>query len=55
MAGGLGKRLYPLTKDCPKPLLKIRNKHVVDYCIELMLEYGINDFNFASIINTKIS
>ena len=47
MAGGLGKRLYPLTKDCPKPLLKIRNKHVVDYCIELMLEYGINDFNFC--------
>ena len=26
MAGGLGKRLAPLTDDCPKPMLKIGNK-----------------------------
>ena len=23
MAGGMGKRLHPLTLECPKPLLKI--------------------------------
>ena len=26
MAGGLGKRLTPLTEVCPKPMLKIGNK-----------------------------
>ena len=28
MAGGAGKRLYPLTADCPKPLLKIGDKPI---------------------------
>lgn len=47
MAGGKGKRLFPLTENCPKPLLKIKNKHVIDFTIELLSKYGINDLNFC--------
>jgi dTDP-glucose pyrophosphorylase len=47
MAGGLGKRLYPLTKTCPKPLLKIKEKRVIDYTTDLLFKYGIKDLNFC--------
>lgn len=47
MAGGLGSRLYPITKNCPKPLIKIGNKQVIDYTLDLLLKYGINDLNFC--------
>ena len=47
MAGGKGKRLMPLTENCPKPLLKIKNKQVIDFTIELLNKYGIYDLNFC--------
>lgn len=34
LAAGYGTRLYPLTLDTPKPLLKIGSKTVVDFLIE---------------------
>jgi glucose-1-phosphate thymidylyltransferase len=33
LAAGYGRRLYPLTKEYPKPLLKIKDKPIVDYII----------------------
>ncbi|MDR1658262.1 MAG: NTP transferase domain-containing protein [Deltaproteobacteria bacterium] len=33
MAGGNGTRLWPLTENCPKPLLKIGGKHILEYSI----------------------
>ncbi len=38
LAGGYGKRLWPLTKAIPKPLLPIRDKTVLDYIMERILE-----------------
>jgi len=34
LAAGYATRLYPLTKEYPKPLLKVGNKHIIDYIIE---------------------
>jgi len=41
MAGGEGKRLLPLTKDIPKPLLKIGGKEIIAYNFDRLLQYGI--------------
>ena len=35
MAGGLGSRLKPYTNKLPKPLLKIKNKEMISYIIDL--------------------
>ena len=44
MAGGLGTRLKPLTDECPKPLLKIGNKPILETILESFIEYGFNKF-----------
>jgi len=44
MAGGLGSRLGPLTKECPKPLLKVGNRPVLETIIESFKEHGFHDF-----------
>ena len=38
MAGGLGSRLKPFTNKLPKPLLKIKNKEMISYIIDSVLE-----------------
>jgi len=40
-AAGFGKRMLPLTKNTPKPLLKIQGKSIISYLIEELLK---NDF-----------
>ena len=44
MAGGLGSRLGVLTKDCPKPMLKVGNKPVLETILENCKEYGFKKF-----------
>ena len=44
MAGGKGTRLKPLTDHTPKPLLKIGNKTIIDYNVDRLISYGINNF-----------
>ncbi|WP_419875567.1 nucleotidyltransferase family protein [Candidatus Pristimantibacillus sp. PTI5] len=44
MAGGLGTRLRPLTEDCPKPLLKIGGKPLLETIIENFKSYGFKKF-----------
>ena len=43
LAGGLGKRLYPLTKITNKHLLPIYNKPMIYYPIETLVDAGIQD------------
>lgn len=48
MAGGKGERLRPLTLDCPKPLLEIEGKAIIDYNIEALAAAGVNDITVAT-------
>ncbi len=44
MAGGLGSRLRPLTDECPKPMLKVGNKPLLETILENFIEYGFHRF-----------
>ena len=43
LAGGLGKRLYPLTKITNKHLLPVYNKPMIYYPIQTLVDAGIRD------------
>jgi dTDP-glucose pyrophosphorylase len=43
MAGGKGVRLRPLTEKTPKPLLLLGGKAIIDYNIEALQSYGVNN------------
>ncbi len=43
MAGGRGERLKPLTDTTPKPLLKVGDKPIIEYNIDRLNTYGIDD------------
>lgn len=47
MAGGLGNRLRPLTNDCPKPLLKVGAKPILETILESFVEHGFRRFYIA--------
>ena len=47
MAGGMGKRLLPLTENCPKPLLKVNGKPILEIILERHIEAGFGNFIFA--------
>lgn len=42
-AGGIGTRLYPLTKDIPKPMVKILGKPVLEHLINWAKKNGITN------------
>jgi dTDP-glucose pyrophosphorylase len=47
MAGGLGKRLRPHTENCPKPLLPIAGKPMLEHIIERAKLEGFSKFIIA--------
>lgn len=47
MAGGLGSRLRPLTDDCPKPLLRVGTKPILETILENFIECGFETFFIA--------
>lgn len=44
MAGGLGKRLRPYTEDCPKPMLLVGGKPILEHIIERARSLGFRRF-----------
>jgi len=47
MAGGRGERLSPLTDSTPKPLLKVGDKPIIEYNVDLLASYGITNVNIT--------
>ena len=54
LCGGKGLRLRPVTKDIPKPLVKIKNKSILENIINYFLKFKINDFIIATGYKHKI-
>ena len=48
LAAGRGERMRPLTDSCPKPLLQVRGKALIDWHVEALLNGGFTDL----VINT---
>ncbi len=48
MAGGFGTRLKPLTDNCPKPMLKVGGKPILEIILERFLEAGFRNFYFST-------
>ena len=44
MAGGEGNRLRPLTENCPKPMLKIGDKPILEIILEQCIEAGFQKY-----------
>lgn len=49
LAGGKGTRLYPVTKEIPKPLLPVKKRPIINYLVDLFYSQGIKDI--AVLIN----
>ena len=43
LSAGYGKRLLPLTENCPKPLLKISNETLLSNTLKFLIQYGIKN------------
>ena len=43
LAAGFGKRMLPLTKDMPKPLIEVQNKPLIWHCIYNLKKAGIKN------------
>ena len=41
LCAGFGKRLNPLTLDIPKPLIQLKDKTMLENCINLIIKLGI--------------
>ncbi|MDB5846041.1 MAG: Nucleotidyl transferase [Polaromonas sp.] len=48
LAAGRGERMRPLTDDCPKPLLQVRGKALIDWHVEALARGGVSEL----VVNT---
>lgn len=48
MAGGFGTRLRPLTDNCPKPMLKIGDKPILENVILKFIKHGFSNFYIST-------
>ena len=43
LAGGFGTRLYPITKEFPKPLLPVQKKPIINHLVNLFYSQGVKE------------
>jgi dTDP-glucose pyrophosphorylase len=47
MAGGKGERLRPYTENCPKPMLPINGKPMMEIILERCISFGFKQYYFS--------
>lgn len=53
LAAGIGSRLYPLTEEYPKSLIKVNGREILDYQIQGYLNAGINESDIYIVTGYK--
>ncbi|MCA9487698.1 MAG: NTP transferase domain-containing protein [Nanoarchaeota archaeon] len=48
LAAGLGERMFPLTREVPKPLLKINGIPILEYLIRLFKKHDIKEIGITT-------
>ncbi|MFH1033288.1 MAG: nucleotidyltransferase family protein [Pseudomonadota bacterium] len=48
MAGGFGKRLYPMTQDLPKPMLPVGGRPLLEHIVEQLKDAGIKQMHVTT-------
>jgi NDP-sugar pyrophosphorylase family protein len=48
MAGGFGKRLMPLTEKCPKPMLPVNGKPLLEHLVRKLHDAGIQHVSIST-------
>ncbi|MHA2278216.1 MAG: sugar phosphate nucleotidyltransferase [Candidatus Kariarchaeaceae archaeon] len=48
LAGGIGTRLFPLTKEMPKPLIPIGNRPMIECTINMLINAGVKKIVIAA-------
>mgnify|MGYP006095724603 CR=1 FL=1 len=48
MAGGFGTRLRPLTDNCPKPMLSVGSKPMLEHLVDRLSKQGFYKFYFST-------
>lgn len=48
MAGGFGTRLQPLTDHCPKPMLRVGDKPMLEHLVNQFVRLGFHDFYIST-------
>lgn len=47
MGAGFGSRMMPATKDCPKPMVKVNGKRIIDTQLDALIAAGIKDITIV--------
>jgi len=60
LAAGLGTRMRHLTENCPKPLLTVNGKTMLDYALDSLVRAGVeeavvNTFYFAEQVEAQLA
>ena len=48
MAGGKGTRLHPQTKTCPKPMLEVNGKPILEHILRRAINSGVENYIFST-------
>lgn len=47
MGAGFGSRMMPATKDCPKPMVKVNGKRIIETQLDALIDAGIKDITIV--------